>query len=304
VAVLPAVSYGVAIAAQNLPFAQANTVVVLEAEFPSNYYAWKELADRQRGDVVTVARPSDGDWTPAILEAIDERVAIVSVPHCHWTDGSLLDVAAIGERAREVGAALVIDGTQSIGALPFDVRAIQPDFVITALYKWLLGPYSAAVMWCAPQHRRGQPLEFSWITKEQSDDFPNLVDYRTDFRPGARRYDVGQTSNFALMPAIEAALQQTLEWGVESIQAYASELNEKVAAKAEAAGLGVAPRHLRAGHLMGVRLHGVDTEGVAEAMAEAGVFVSVRGDAMRVSPHVYNTEQDVDRLFEVLRSVI
>ena len=304
VAILPAVSYGVAIAAQNLRFTAGDQVVVLEAEFPSNFYAWRELADREHGEVVTVARPSDGDWTPAVLESISEHTAIVAISHCHWTDGSLLDLLRIGERARAVGAAFVIDGTQSIGALPFDVAEVKPDFVITALYKWLLGPYSAGVMWCAPEHREGRPLEYSWITREQSDDFPNLVDYRTDYRPGARRYDVGQTSNFALMPAIRATLEQTLEWGVDSIQSYAAELTGKIAAEAAGAGLGVAPENLRAGHLLGVHLHGVDVEAVAEALESANVFVSVRGDAMRVSPHVYNTADDVDRLMDALRSAL
>jgi selenocysteine lyase/cysteine desulfurase len=304
VAILPAVSYGVAIAAQNLRFTAGDQVVVLEAEFPSNFYAWRELADREHGEVVTVARPSDGDWTPAVLESISERTAIVAVCHCHWTDGSLLDLVRIGERAHEVGASFVIDGTQSIGALPFDCATVKPDFVITALYKWLLGPYSSAVMWCAPQHRDGRPLEYSWITREQSDDFPNLVDYRTGYRPGARRYDVGQTSNFALMPAIKAALEQTLGWGVDSIQSYAAELTGKIAAEATAAGLSVAPENLRAGHLLGVHLHGVDVEAVAEAMERANVFVSVRGDAMRVSPHVYNTADDVNRLMAALHSAL
>ena len=304
VAILPAVSYGVAIAAQNLRFAAGDQVVVLEAEFPSNFYAWRELADREHGEVVTVARPSDGDWTPPVLESISERTAIVAVSHCHWTDGSLLDLHRIGDRTREVGAALVVDGTQSIGALPLDVAAVKPDFVITAFYKGLLGPYSAAVLWCAPQHRDGRPLEFSWITREQSDDFPNLIDYRTGFRRGARRYDVGQTSNFALMPAIKAALQQNLEWGVDSVQSYAAELTGKIAAEAAGAGLGVAPENLRAGHLLGVHLHGVDVEAVAEALESANVFVSVRGDAMRVSPHVYNTADDVDRLMDALRSAL
>ncbi len=304
VAILPAVSYGVAIAAQNLGFKAGDQVVVLEAEFPSNYYAWRELADRQQGEVVTVARPSDGDWTPAVIASISERTSIVAMSHCHWTDGGLLDLVRIGERAREVDAALVVDGTQSIGALPFDVGTVRPDFVITAMYKWMLGPYSSAVMWCAPEHRGGRPLEYSWITRQQSDDFPNLVDYRASYREGARRYDVGQTSNFALMPAIKAALEQTLEWEVDSIQAYAAELTAKIAAGASGAGLGVAPENLRAGHFLGVHLKGADAELVAEAMAEANVFVSVRGDAMRVAPHVYNDAADVDRLMEVLRSAV
>lgn len=304
VALLPSVSYGIAIAAQNLPLSPGARVVTLAEEFPSNVYAWRELAARSSGEVTTVPRPDDGDWTSALLEHIDERTDIVSVPNCHWTDGGLVDLAAVGARAREAGAALVVDGVQSIGAMPFDVQLIRPDFVVTALYKWLLGPYSVAFMWCAPERREGTPIEFSWMTREGSDDFPHLVSYQDSYRAGARRYDVGESSNFALMPAIVETLEQALEWGVERVADYIAALTERTAASARSLGLGVSPPHLRARHLLGVRLHGADPEVVAKAMARAKVFVSVRGDAMRVAPHVYNGPADVDRLFEVLGETI
>ena len=304
VAVIPAVSYGVAIAAQNLAFASGNNIVVLAEQFPSNIYSWRDLAERKEGTVVTVPRPSDGDWTRAVLEHIDDRTAICAIETCHWTDGGLIDVVRVAERTREVGAALVVDGTQSVGALPFDTERVQPDFLITAAYKWLLAPYGAALMWCAPEHRQGRPLEFSWITRRDSGDFARLVDYDRDLREGARRYDVGQTSSFAMISALRAAIQQTLDWGVERISAYTGRLGELIAQRAEAAGLRVAPIHLRAPHLLGVHLSGVDTVSIAAALADANVHVSVRGEAMRVSPHVYNDDEDLDRLFEALKAAL
>ena len=147
VAVLPAVSYGVAVAANNLEISAGQRVVLLAEQFPSNVYSWHELASRMEGDVVTVPRPDDHDWTSLVLDAIDERTAIVAVETCHWSDGGLVDLVRVGARAREVGAALVVDGTQSIGAMPFDVAAVQPDFVLAAVYKWLLAPYGSALMW-------------------------------------------------------------------------------------------------------------------------------------------------------------
>ncbi len=304
VAFLPSVSYGIAVAAQNLPMKAGQRIITLAEEFPSNVYAWRELAARESGEVVAIDRPEDGDWTTALIESVDERTAIVAVPNCHWTDGGLLDLVRVGERVREAGAALVIDGVQSIGAMPFDVARIKPDFVITSLYKWLLGPYSAAFMWCAPERREGRPIEFSWMPRRGSDDFARLVDYQDEFRPGARRYDVGESSNFALMPTIIASLKQTNGWGVERIAAYIGTLTEKTAAMAGTHGLGVAPAELRSPHLIGVRLHGADPEVVAKALAGAEVFVSVRGDAMRVAPHVYNEPDDIDRLFEVLAATL
>ncbi len=304
VAILPAVSYGVAIAALNLPVEREQTIVVLDEQFPSNVYSWHDVAERVGAEVVTIPRPSDGDWTAPLLGAIDARCAIVAVETCHWTDGGLVDLVAVGERAREVGAALLVDGTQSIGAMPFDVAAVQPDFLIAATYKWLLAPYGSALMWCAQQHREGSPLERSWITRKGASDFAQLVDYTPDLRPGARRYDVGQTSDFSKIAALAAALRQILELGVEAIAAYAGHLASTVAERGHELGLRVAPPNLRAPHLLGMHLGGADPEAVAAAMARANVFVSVRGDSMRVSPHVYNDIEDVDRLIEALRAAL
>jgi selenocysteine lyase/cysteine desulfurase len=302
VALIPSVSYGVAVAAQNLPLHAGERVIVLAEEFPSNFYAWREVAGRVGAEVVTVPRPGDLDWTRSLLEVIDERAAIVAIVHCHWTDGGMVDLVRVSERVRDAGAALVIDGTQSIGALPLDVDAIKPDFVVTANYKWLLGPYSSGFMWVAPQHREGRPIEFSWMTREGSNDFAHLVNYVERYRPGARRYDVGETSNFVLLPMISAALSQILGWGVGDISAYIGALTDRLATGVQDIGLSVAPKQLRSPHLVGVHLKGMDAEALAEAMAAAEVFVSVRGDAMRVSPHVYNDADDIDRLIEVLRT--
>lgn len=301
VAVLPAVSYGVAIAAHNLDVGPRQRIVLLAEQFPSNVYSWYDVAERCGGKVITVPRPADHDWTSVVLEHIDERTAVCAVETCHWSDGGLVDVERVGQRCREVGAALVVDATQSIGAMPFDVARVQPDFLVSAIYKWLLAPYGCALMWCAPHRREGRPLELSWITRRGSGDFAHLVDYDSQLRPGARRFDVGQTSNFALIPALNAALEQTLEWGVDRIGAYAADLTDRVARACADLGLPVPPSGSRAPHLLGVQLGDADPEMVAAAMAKADVHVSVRGSAMRVAPHVYNDQRDVDRLIEALR---
>ena len=304
VAILPAVSYGCAIAAANIPFTKGQKILLLDEQFPSNVYIWRELAEREGGEIVTVPRPSDHDWTSVVLERLIDGVAIAALEICHWTDGGKLDIVAVSERCREIGCALVIDGTQSIGALPFDITAVQPDFLITAVYKWLLAPYGAAMMWVGPQYREGRPLELSWITRRGSADFAGLVDYESRLREGAKRYDVGQTSNFVMIPSLEAAFTQTLEWGVDNICVFAGGLSERVAAGAAELGLSVAPAEHRAPHLVGVHLGGSDPEAVAKSMAASNVFVSVRGESMRVSSHVFNDESDVERLFLALRDAL
>lgn len=142
VAVIPSVSYGVGIAAANLEIGPGRTVVVLDEQFPSAIYPWRAALANGGGEIRTVTRPPAGPWTDAVLDAVDETTGVVSVANCHWTDGSFVDLVAVGHAARNVGAALVSDVSQSLGAVPFDVASIQPDFVVAAGYKWLLGPYA------------------------------------------------------------------------------------------------------------------------------------------------------------------
>ena len=303
VAIVPAASYGLALAAANLPLAPGQRVLVLAEQFPSNVLTWRERARESGGEVLTVARPADGDWTGAVLAELDERVRIAALPHCHWTDGGLLDLAAIGRRCRAVGSALVLDVTQSLGALPLDLAAVRPDFLVCAGYKWLLGPYSLGYLYIAPQHRQGRPLEYNWIAREGSEDFARLVDYRPGYQPGARRFDMGERSNFALLPVSIVGLEQLLAWGVEDIAATLAARTAAIALRAARLGLSASPPALRAGHYLGLRFPQGMPDGLPERLAKEQVHVSLRGDSLRVTPHLYNHDGDVERLFGVLAAL-
>ena len=300
VAIIPSVSYGAATASANLEVGPGREVVVLDEQFPSNVYPWLAALDRTGGDIVTVARPADGGWTAPVLDAITAQTAVVTIPNCHWTDGSLVDLAVVGDAAREVGAALVVDASQSLGALPFDTATIRPDFVYGVGYKWLLGPFGLGYLWAAPQHRDGTPLEEGWIVRSGAEDFSGLVDYQDGYAPGARRYDVGERSTFHLVPMAIAALDQLLAWGIADVAASIGDLTDVVERKAAERGLSVAPGAERARHMIGVRAPDGLPAGLVSSLAEHGVFVSVRGDSIRVSPHLYNDESDIDRLFGLL----
>jgi len=300
IALVPAASYGIAVAAKNLPLRPGRRVVVLEGQYPSNVYAWRDLARRNGGTVLTLPTPAEGTWTASLLAAIDERVDIVAVPQVHWVDGRLVDLVAVGRRAREVGAALVLDLTQSLGAWPFDLKAVDPDFVACAGYKWLMGPYSFGYLYVAPRHQGGTPLEQGWITRQGSSDFARLIDYRDALLDGAVRFDVGERSNFALMPMAHAALEQVLDWGVGSIAATLTALTEQIIARTRPLGLEALPQGVRAGHYLGLKFPGGFPDGLVERLAQGNVHVSRRGDALRVTPHLYNDATDIDRLVAVL----
>lgn len=301
IALVPSASYGIAIAAANLPVARGQSIVLMDHEFPSNVYAWRALAQRVGAQVRTVRREPGAGWTDALLDAIDDRTAVVTVSNCHWTDGSLIDLYRVGERARQVGAAFVVDASQSLGAYPVDVARAQPDFLVTVGYKWLMGPYGLSYLYVAPRWReRGVPIEESWLTRAGSEDFARLVDYTESYRDGARRFDMGEFPHFVLAPMAAAALEQILAWGVERIQATISALTTRVAEGASTLGGSAMPAPQRVGHMIGIRLPGGLPDGIGEALAAARVYVSIRGDSIRVAPHVYNDERDIDRFLTVL----
>ena len=300
VAIIPSVSYGMAIATANVAVEEGQSIVVLEEQFPSNVYPWRELAKRRGAEIVTIPRPADHDWTSAVLERVDENTAVLAVPNCHWTDGSLLDLRRAGERAREVGAVLVVDATQSVGAHPLDVSEVRPDFLISAAYKWLLGPYSLGFIYVSEAYRGGTPIEHNWLNRENSEDFAGLVDYREGFQPGARRYDVGERSNPVLLPMAIVALRQVLDWGVGGISEYIGKLADLVEKEAEERGIEAVPKERRGRHMIGLGLGPDAPRDLAVRLASENVFVSVRGRSLRVSPHLYNNERDVERLFDSL----
>lgn len=305
VAIVPGVSYGLEVVARNLDPPDGATFVVLAEQFPSNVYPWRACAADHGCRIETVPRPEPGrSWTDQVLDRIDARTALVAVPQAHWTDGSLLDLRRVGEAAASVGAALVVDGTQSIGALPFDAGVFGADAVACACYKWLLGPYSLGFLWLGERFRSGRPIENTWIGRSGSEDFRALVDYTDALRGDASRFDSAERSNFALMPMAIAGLDYVLDVTVDAIGAHCAELTGAISDGA--ASLGARPPDgERAAHIVGLRLPPeADGAAVHAALAAAGVHVSRRGSALRVSPHVFNDATDVDALLGALESAL
>ena len=310
VAVVPSVSYAMSTVARNTPLATGQGVVVLDEQFPSNVYTWRRACDAAGATLKTVATPEMDDgrgrsWNQALLDAIDEQTAVVAIPELHWTDGTRFDLKRVGEKARACGARLVIDGTQSVGAVPFDIQGIQPDAVVCAGYKWLMGPYSLGLAYFGPAYDDGVPIEENWITRRGSQDLGGLVCYQEAYQPGAVRYDVGERSNFILMPMLEAGLSQVLDWGPAAIQAHCRDLISDAVPQLRDLGAWIESEQYRAAHLFGIRLPGgLDMATVQTALETHHVSVSVRGSAVRVAPHVYNDAADLRALVDTLREAV
>ena len=310
IALVPAVSYGMSIATYNLPLTPEQNVVIPGEEFPSNVYPWLERCQHTRATLRRVDRPREAHspgkvWNSRLLEAIDTDTAVVALSSVHWTDGTLFELEQIGQRAREVGALFIVDGTQSVGALPFDFEQVQPDLLVCAGYKWLLGPYQYSFAAVGDRLINGEPFEHNWINRKDSQHFSALINYQSEYQPGARRFDTGERSNFIMIPMLIAALKQISEWGVGNIQSYCARLGKELVHILEGTPYTVAPPNERAAHLFGVRL--ADAEqipAILEELRQRAVYVSQRGTSIRVSPHVYNTQADIIALAEALRAVV
>ncbi|MCB1051984.1 MAG: aminotransferase class V-fold PLP-dependent enzyme [Acidobacteria bacterium] len=303
VSLIPSVSYGIATAARNLSLQAGQNIVVLAEQFPSNVYPWRSLANQQNGKIKTVERPADSNWTQSIIDAIDAQTAIVALPMCHWTDGSMVHLHQVARLCKENHIALVLDLTQSLGAVPFSIEKIPCDFAVAAAYKWLLGPYSLAYMYVNPKHHLGESLEANWITHEGGENFAGLVDYRDELVPNAHRFDVGERSNFTLLPMAQAALSLIREWGVESIAEALGKMTHYIEQAVEPLGFTVTPQAHRGPHMIGLRSENPISAQLGSMLGQSNIYVSMRGTSIRVAPHLYNTREDLDALVRVLESV-
>jgi selenocysteine lyase/cysteine desulfurase len=301
VAIIPATSYGLGIAAGNIAARSGDRILLTAADYPSTVYTWRAFAARHGAEITTVTRGRGETWTDAVLSGLDERVRVVSVPNVRWTDGAAIDLERIGARAREVGARLVVDLTQSVGAMPFDMSAVRPDFLVAAGYKWLLGPFSLAYLWVAPEHRGGAPLEHNWINRAGAENFATLTDYRDDYQPGARRFDVGQRTNFMLTPMAIAALTQILDWQIPAVAGTLQRITDRIEDWADRHGLEPLGRRDRGPHMLEIGIPEEAMARVPRLLSEQNVFVGVRGaTGLRVSPYLYTTDEDLERLFGAL----
>lgn len=306
IVVIPSVSYGMANVARNLPLSKGDNIIVVGEQFPSNVYPWRTAADEAGAEIITITPPKESKdrgklWNEKILNAITPKTKLVALGNIHWADGTLFDLKTIRRQTRDVGAWLAIDGTQSVGALPFDVSEIQPDALVCAGYKWLMGPYSIGLAYYGPALDDGKPVEENWINRYESENFANLVNYNDDYQPGALRYEVGEHSNFILVPMMLAAVKQLNAWGPENIQTYCRDLISDGIKKLKKAGYKIEDEDYRSSHLFGIRLgDGHNMEEIKAKFEKQNILVSFRGDSIRVSPNVYNTDEEFERFVNAL----
>lgn len=310
VVVIPSASYGLASIANNIKLKPEQKIIVTGEQFPSNYYCWKNLTNKSNAQLEIIGPPPattpnrSKSWNESILNAIDEHTALVAMPHVHWTDGTKFDLIAIRQKLDQFNGLLVIDATQSLGALSFNQSLIKADALIVSGYKWMLGPYGIGLAYIGARFDHGEPIENSWLNRPDSDDFANLIQYKNDYREGARRYEVGEAANFILIPMLEAAIKTLLELNPDSIQAYCKSITEKSMARMREYGY-IIPEEGVASHLFGVRTNDENLMfSIKKILVDNKITVSYRGSSMRISPNIYNTEEELMILAGLLQKVL
>lgn len=306
IVLIPSVSYGMANVVRNVNFLPTDNLIVTAEQFPSNYYPWHRVKETSGAALKVVAAPDTrtnrgAQWNERILDAIDANTRLVALGHVHWADGTRFNLQEIRKRTREVGALLVIDGTQSVGALPFNIKEIQPDALICGGYKWLMGPYSLGLAYYGEHFDQGTPIEENWINRLHSENFAGLVNYESAYQPGALRYEVGEHSNFILVPMLLEALRQINQWKPQAIQQYCGAISKQPIKLLREAGYWIEEEPFRGNHLFGIRIpEGARIDPIRNALKKNKISVSFRGNAIRVAPHLYNTEKDLMKFVKVL----
>ncbi|RCS27373.1 aminotransferase class V-fold PLP-dependent enzyme [Polaribacter sp. WD7] len=310
IANIPSASYGMATVANNVVLQKDDEILLVESQFPSNYYIWEKLAQKFEAKLKIIEMPKitenrGKNWNTAIVNAISEKTALVAIGNIHWANGTLFDLKNIRKKTKEHHALLIIDGSQSIGAFPFSVKEIQPDALICAGYKWLFGPYGSGYAYFGKYFDNGKPLEENWTNRLDSENMSALTSYQPKYKPLANRYSVGEHANFIHIKMQIAALKQVIEWTPEAIQEYCKVITVDAVKKLKALGCFIEDDDFRTHHLFGVELpKNLDIDLLKSKLNNHKIFISFRGNYIRLSCHVYNTKADFQKLINCIASCL
>ena len=308
VALISSVSYGVATVGKILAIPPGMRILVLENDHSSPILEWQSRAASAGFTVETVRQPLDGDWTSAVLAAIERpaapRLALASISSIHWSDGGMIDVEKVGSALKRQGALFLIDATHAVGVVAMDVTRLDPDFVIFPTYKWLLGPYGRAFIYVARRHQNGIPLEQTGFGRREIRSDAEIYFTDLTYVAGARRFDMGERDHFISMEMAAIGMEMMAEWGADAVAERLKTLTVRIAEGLSGTKARIMDERFRAPHILSIGFAGGLPAGLVEGLAGAGFHVAARLSRMRISPHVFNDEEDADRFVEALKKRI
>jgi selenocysteine lyase/cysteine desulfurase len=308
VALTPSVGYGVSTAAKIFMVPRGARVLVLQDDHSSAVLEWVTRAEEGGFTVETVRQPQDGDWTQAVLAAVARAgappIAIASISSVHWSDGGVVDLSKVAPALREAGAALLVDATHSAGVLDLDVRALDPDFVAFPTYKWLIGPYARAFLYVAKRRQGGIPLEQTSSGRRAVNSEKKVYFADTSYVGDARRFDMGERDHFISMEMAAIGMEMMAQWGRAAIIERLAMLTGRLADGLRGNDVAMLDTRVRAPHILSLGFPNGMPDKLVERLAAEHVYAAPRLGRLRISPHVYNDEADVDRFVAVFRQMM
>jgi selenocysteine lyase/cysteine desulfurase len=282
-------------------------VLVLQDDHSSAVLEWVTRAAQGGFTVETTRQPVDGDWTASVLAAIERPgaapIAIASISSVHWSDGGVVDLHRVARALRAKGGALLIDATHSAGVLDVDVEKLDPDFVTFPTYKWLIGPYGRAFLYVAKRHQNGVPLEQTSYGRRAVRAEQDVYFTDTSYVGDARRFDMGERDHFISMEMAAIGMEMMAQWGRPAIAERLAMLTARLAEGLGRSAVDIPDARVRAPHILSLAFPDSMPHGLVAQLAANNVHVAPRLGRLRISPHVYNDETDVDRFIEVFRKL-
>ncbi len=303
VALTTGASGGLAAVAAGIDWTPEDEVLMAQGEFPAHFSTWMPLDVARRLRVVVISPRGRFISAEDFLAHIGPRTRLVSTSLVRFADGVRLDAARLAEACHAVGAYLLLDVSQCVGAMPLDVSSLGADFLVSAGYKWLLSPYGTGFFWA-----RGDLIEqmrvgpFYWMALEGAAEFHRLPLRNWKLARGARRWDSPETASFFNLAAMETSLAFLLRVGVETIWEHNRRLIDEMIERMPLDRCALAsPRetHARGPYASVAARSPEKTAALYEKLRAANVIVSLRENTLRVAPHLYNTERDIDRLLAI-----
>lgn len=293
-------SDGFAAIAAGIDWRSSDNIVTFHKEFPANYYAWRSVRDRHGVDLRLCPERDGRIDMDEFIGLIDENTKLVSISAVQFATGFRADLAKIGRAARDAGALFAVDIIQGLGAMPFDLPSCHVDLACGASHKWLAAPEGCGILFVSERAREMvTPALVGWISVEEPWDFADL-DQR--YKPNALAWESG-TGASSLFYGLEQSLKLLTETGIERIRDHLEVLTDRLCEGLSAQGYSIVSSR-RPGEksqiVSVVPPEGKTADEVFRQLESQNIIVSSRSGIVRISPHFYNVEEDIERLLEAL----